>query len=245
MATRLKTVQHELAKNEREEAWKEMAQQIAHEIKNPLTPMKLNLQHLERQLENSGDDINQVKPKVAKITASMIEQIDALNKIASDFSNFAKPIEHEFQLIDLNKLVHSVTEMYEPDDNFTVTANLTKDPLYIIGAKDELRRVFVNLIKNASEALHTDGKINVTTFSDHNNKSAFVTITDNGEGISSENQEKIFVPNFSTKSSGTGLGLAITKKIIEEHDGVISFISTIGEGTSFTIRIPLSEKQSK
>lgn len=245
MAKRLKTVQLELAKNEREEAWKEMAQQIAHEIKNPLTPMKLNLQHLERQLENSGDDINQVKPKVAKITASMIEQIDALNKIASDFSNFAKPIEHEFQLIDLNKLVHSVTEMYKSDDNYIVKADLIKEPLFIKGAKDELRRVLVNLIKNAIEALPKEGKINVTSFSDHKNKNAFVTITDNGEGISSENQKKIFVPNFSTKSSGTGLGLAITKKIIEQHDGEITFISTIGEGTSFTISLPRSKKQPK
>lgn len=245
MAKRLKTVQLELAKNEREEAWKEMAQQIAHEIKNPLTPMKLNLQHLERQMELGGNEVDGIKPKVAKITASMIEQIDALNKIASDFSNFAKPIEHEFRPLDVNILVRSVTEMYDSHDKFILKRDFIKTPLHISGAKDELRRVLVNLIKNASEAFQKNGKITVTTFTDHQKEHALITITDNGEGISLEDQDKIFVPNFSTKSSGTGLGLAITKKIIEEHGGDITFISTKGEGTSFTIRIPLSSKQSK
>lgn len=245
MAKRLKTVQKELAENEREAAWKEMAQQIAHEIKNPLTPMKLNLQHLERQMDSEEKDMSEIKPKVAKITSSMIEQIDALSKIASDFSKFSKPIEQEFVLLDLNSLIESVAEMYNSDTNFTLVTELIEKPLPIFGAKDELRRVFVNLIKNATEALQENGKIILTTFTDSTYTNAFVTITDNGEGISFEDQEKIFVPNFSTKSSGTGLGLAITKKIIEEHHGEITFISTLGQGTSFTIRIPLSTETAK
>ncbi|GAB5407774.1 MAG: hypothetical protein BalsKO_01390 [Balneolaceae bacterium] len=243
MVKRLKTVQLELAKTEREEAWKEMAQQIAHEIKNPLTPMKLNLQHLERQMELGDSDSERVRPKVAKITASMIEQIDALNKIASDFSSFAKPIKHEFKIMDVNKLVLSVAEMYNSNEKFILKTDFFKKPLNVSGAKDELRRVLVNLIKNSSEALQENGKITIMTFSDHQKENALINITDNGEGISLENQDKIFVPNFSTKSSGTGLGLAITKKIIEEHKGDITFISTPSEGTSFTIRIPLSGKQ--
>ncbi len=245
MAKRLKTVQKELAETEREAAWKEMAQQIAHEIKNPLTPMKLNLQHLERQLESTGQDLNSVKPKVKKIAENMIEQIDSLNKIASDFSKFAKPVEHEFTQIDLNDLTHSVVDMYKADDSFALITDFSKRRLPILGAKEELRRVLVNLIKNAMESLHENGKITVSTFPDAKNMYAFVTVTDNGTGISSEDQDKIFVPKFSTKSSGTGLGLAITKKIIEEHNGEISFISTIGQGTSFTIRIPLSKKVKK
>ncbi len=245
MAKRLKTVQKELAETEREAAWKEMAQQIAHEIKNPLTPMKLNLQHLERQLEATEKDLGSVKPNVSKIAGSMIEQIDALTKIASDFSKFAKPIEHEFHELDLNALTHSVIEMYSTDESFSLVTDFAKKELYISGAKEELRRVLVNLIKNAKEALAEDGKITVSTFSDSKHTNAFVTVTDNGEGISSDDQEKIFVPNFSTKSSGTGLGLAITKKIIEEHGGEITFISTIGQGTSFTIRIPLIKKVLK
>ncbi|MBO6523386.1 MAG: HAMP domain-containing protein [Balneolaceae bacterium] len=242
MTKRLKTVQKELAETEREAAWKEMAQQIAHEIKNPLTPMKLNLQHLERQLEGTEKDLTSLKPKVAKIASNMIEQIDSLNKIASDFSKFAKPIEHEFTRIDLNDLAHSVADMYKADESFILLTDFSKKELPVLGAKEELRRVLVNLIKNAKEALDDQGKISISTFSDAKNSHAFVTVTDNGEGISLEDQDKIFVPNFSTKSSGTGLGLAITKKIIEEHDGEISFISTSGQGTSFTVRIPLSRK---
>lgn len=245
MAKRLKKVQKELAETEREAAWKEMAQQIAHEIKNPLTPMKLNLQHLERQLEATEQDLTSVKPKVAKIAANMIEQIDSLNKIASDFSKFAKPIEHEFTLIDLNDLTHSVVDMYKADNSFTLITDFSKKKLPILGAKEELRRALVNLIKNAKEALYDNGEISISTFPDPNNTHAFVTVTDNGSGIAWEDQDNIFVPNFSTKSSGTGLGLAITKKIIEEHEGEITFISTTGQGTSFTIRIPLSKKVAK
>ncbi len=242
MAKRLKTVQKELAETEREAAWKEMAQQIAHEIKNPLTPMKLNLQHLERQLEVTEKDLTSVKPKVAKIASSMIEQIDSLNKIASDFSKFAKPIEHEFIEIDLNDLAHSVVDMYKADESFALVTDFSKIELPILGAKEELRRVLVNLMKNAKEALNKSGTVSISTFTDAKNTFAFVTVTDNGDGISTQDQDKIFVPNFSTKSSGTGLGLAITKKIVEEHDGEISFISTIGQGTSFTLRIPLLKK---
>lgn len=239
MGTRLKRVQEELAKTEREAAWKEMAQQVAHEIKNPLTPMKLNLQHLERQMENSDDDLDNVKPKIAKITSSMIEQIDSLNQIASDFSKFAKPIQEEFYPIDLNDFIKSVSELYIQDKSFILKTELSKTRLTVIGVKEELRRVLVNLIKNAKEAIKENGTVSISTSCDSKKENAFIEVTDNGEGISEENQKRIFVPNFSTKSSGTGLGLAISKKIIEEHHGEITFTSTVSVGTSFTIRIPL------
>lgn len=245
MAKRLKKVQKELAETEREAAWKEMAQQVAHEIKNPLTPMKLNLQHLERQMKGTEIDLESIKPKVSKIASNMIKQIDSLNNIASDFSKFAKPMEYELKPIDLNRLITSVAEMYDTNEGFKLIKDLSKEHLPILGAAEELRRVFVNLIKNAKEALQENGQITIHSFSDADQVSAFVTIIDNGEGIKVEDQERIFVPNFSTKSSGTGLGLAITKKIIEEHNGEISFISTSGQGSSFTIRIPLSIKDEQ
>lgn len=242
MATKLKTVQKELAVNEREAAWKEMAQQIAHEIKNPLTPMKLNLQHLERQLASPKNDGDDVKPKVNKITSSMIEQIDALNKIASDFSKFAKPIQHQLKPLELNALVQSVTEMYSTTEGYSIEIDLTKKYLPILGSKEELRRVLVNLIKNATEAIKSNGNVIVKTYTDPKNIHAFITISDDGDGISSIDKDKIFVPNFSTKSSGTGLGLAIAKKIVEEHDGKITFKSSSKQGTTFTIQLPLSKK---
>ena len=242
MGTRLKKLQIELAKTEREEAWKEMAQQVAHEIKNPLTPMKLNLQHLERQLESVGDDLEKVKPKISKIAANMIEQIDSLNKIASDFSKFAKPLEQEFYPFDANDVARSVADLYLQDTSFKLTTDIKDEKMVVSGVKEELRRVLVNLIKNAKEALGESGKITLTTFTDPAKDNLFIEVTDNGEGIPAEDQDRIFVPNFSTKSSGTGLGLAISKKIIEEHNGEITFISTKGQGTSFTIRLPLLEK---
>ena len=242
MGKRLKKLQLELAKTEREEAWKEMAQQVAHEIKNPLTPMKLNLQHLERQLESVGDDLEKSKPRISKIAANMIEQIDSLNKIASDFSKFAKPIEQEFYPFDVNEVVSSVSELYQQDTSFALKTETIKEKLVVNGVKEEVRRVLVNLVKNATEALGKKGKISLTTFTDSNKENVFIEVTDNGEGIPAEDQDRIFVPNFSTKSSGTGLGLAISKKIIEEHDGEITFISTVGQGTSFTIRLPLLKK---
>lgn len=241
MAQRLKQVQKELAESEREAAWKEMARQVAHEIKNPLTPMKLNLQHLERQIQATGNDLNSVKPKISKIAGSMIEQIDSLNKIASDFSKFAKPIEQEKSALDLNEVFKSVIEMYDTDDSFALISDVSEEPLPVMGVKEELRRVLINLIKNAKEALDEAGTVTVSSFRNSDSTDAFITVTDNGDGISEEDQGRIFVPNFSTKSSGTGLGLAISRKIIEEHDGEITFISTRGQGSSFTIRIPLKK----
>lgn len=239
MGTKLKHVQEELAKTEREAAWKEMAQQVAHEIKNPLTPMKLNLQHLERQMESSDESISEVKPKIAKITNSMIEQIDSLNKIASDFSKFAKPIQEEFLPIDLNDLIQSVSELYASDTSFRLEVEAFGSTLTILGVKEELRRVLINLIKNAKEASKEESVVSISTFTDSIKEHAFIKVSDSGEGISEEDQKRIFVPNFSTKSSGTGLGLAISKKIIEEHNGEITFSSSIDSGTSFTIMIPL------
>ncbi|RNC83736.1 MAG: HAMP domain-containing protein [Balneola sp.] len=241
MTRRLKTALDELAQTEREAAWKEMAQQIAHEIKNPLTPMKLNLQHLERQVELAKENGPEQDQRVAKITTSMIEQIDALNKIASDFSTFAKPIQQEFKKLDINALIQSVGEMYELDKHFSLDIHTTNKPLWVNGAKEELRRVFVNLIKNASEAVSQDGKISINTKFNSKKRKAQIEVSDNGQGISQEDQKNIFMPNFSTKTSGTGLGLAITKKIIEEHNGEIAFQSTLGQGTTFTIILPLGK----
>lgn len=240
MVYRLKDLQDELARAEREAAWKEMAQQVAHEIKNPLTPMKLNLQHLERQLKASKEDFAEMKPKIEKIAANMIEQIESLNQIASDFSKFAKPTEQEFKEVEVNELVRAIADLYEPEQRLTVKTNLYKRKLWISGVKDELRRVLINLVKNAHEAMPKGGTVTLVT--SLQKEMVSISIKDNGEGIPKESRDHIFVPNFSTKSSGTGLGLAITKKIIQEHNGEISFTSVSGEGTTFIIHLPLLKK---
>lgn len=238
MVGRLKKLQEELAQTEREAAWKEMAQQVAHEIKNPLTPMKLNLQHLERQLHQTGEELSLDKPKISAITNSMIEQIEALNKIASDFSKFARPTSNQFVEVKVNELIASVVAMY-PKDQLQISTHFDSREFIVLGVSDELRRVFVNLIKNAAEAIQSEGKIQINTFWNTGKKAVEIKIIDDGIGISEEEAANIFLPNFSTKTSGTGLGLAITKKIIEEHNGSITFESEPTKGTTFTISLPL------
>ncbi len=235
MVERLGEAQKELIKAERESAWKEMAQQVAHEIKNPLTPMKLNLQHLQRQLESNPDDVLKLKPLIEKTADNIISQIESLNKIASDFSKFAKPIQTEKQQIDLVDIINSASSLYEHNESVDILKSIPAVPVYINGDEDELRRVFINLIKNGIEAVNNKEaiiKIRLTTV----NREVIVEVEDNGEGIAKDDQDQIFSPQFSTKSSGTGLGLAITKKIVEAHNGTISFNSNGKTGTTFTLR---------
>lgn len=242
MVRKLKELQINLAEAEREAAWKEMAQQVAHEIKNPLTPMKLNLQHLRRQLDKELDNPEQFKKNVERVTHNIVEQIESLNKIASDFSKFAKPIPGEFTDVEVNELIQSVVSFYEPDSPGNIRHELHPQPLFIKGSNDELRRTLINLVKNSFEATGNDAHLVIR--SSRNKTTAVIEVEDNGAGIAAEDKDKIFVPNFSTKSSGTGLGLAITKKIIDAHKGTISFSSEVGEGTTFRIEIPLNGKKT-
>jgi nitrogen fixation/metabolism regulation signal transduction histidine kinase len=237
MVFRLKKLQKELASAEREAAWKEMAQQVAHEIKNPLTPMKLNVQHLERQLETNNYDADELKKHIQKITANLIEQIQTLSNIASDFSKFSQPIEEEFTKTDLAAVLSSVTALYQHDEQIRISFQQEDGSVFVLGAADELKRVIINLVKNAYEAMPEGGEITLRLY--RKQQDAFVEVEDTGEGITEEDRPNIFVPNFSTKSSGTGLGLAICKKIIEAHEGSITFASVEGEGTTFVIKLPL------
>jgi signal transduction histidine kinase len=237
MVGKLKKLQSELALAEREAAWKEMAQQVAHEIKNPLTPMKLNIQHLQRQLENKTESPEELRRQIDKISVNIIEQIESLNKIASDFSKFARPVQGEFKKVDLAKLLVSVASLYEHDEKITIQTELLSEQLTIDGAPEELSRTVINLVKNGLEAMDNSGEITLKL--KRVGKMAVIEVCDKGKGIEPELNDRIFVPNFSTKSSGTGLGLAISKKIIEAHHGEITFSSKPGIGSTFRIHLPL------
>jgi len=239
MVYRLQELRKNLVEAEREAAWKEMAQQVAHEIKNPLTPMKLNLQHLDRQIKSTDISQDELKEKVTKINSNMIEQIESLSRIASDFSKFARPMEQEFVALDVNAILQNVADLYSNEQSIKIDLDLNKNPLLISGVKDELQRVFINLVKNGIEAIPKRQKGIISIKSWHANYKANIEISDNGAGIPEDNRASIFVPNFSTKSSGTGLGLAISKKVVEEHGGKISFTSTPGKRTTFKLHFDL------
>ncbi len=238
MVERLEEAQSELVRAEREAAWKEMAQQVAHEIKNPLTPMKLNLQHLQRQLAANPENVMELKPVIERTASNVIEQIESLNKIASDFSKFAKPVRDPLQPVNLTRLVSSVAGLYTNDNGVTVELHQPEHPIAVMAIEDELRRALINLIKNGIEA-HNGEKASISITVKREGRRANIRISDSGEGIAAEDRDKIFVPNFSTKSSGTGLGLAITKKILEAHHADISFESETGMGSTFVISMPL------
>lgn len=229
----------QLAKSERESAWREMAKQVAHEIKNPLTPMKLSIQHLKRSI-NLADD--ESKEKLERVSKSLIEQIDALTQIANEFANFAKmPKANEYEL-DLIEILKNSATVFEGGDEEELVMHIDMNkPAYIWADKDLLLRVFNNLIKNATQAIRnseteSNGRKGIVEV--HLEESAdtyTVMIKDNGIGISEKEREKIFVPYFTTKSTGTGLGLAMSKQIVENLGGQIWFDSVPGEGTSFFV----------
>ena len=225
-----------LAQNERESAWREMARQVAHEIKNPLTPMKLNIQYLQQALRNDHPNAKQMADKVS---TSLIEQIDNLSYIASEFSNFAKMPEARPEEIALNELLDVAVELYLNEQTVKVRIDKTEEKLVIFSDKSQLLRVFTNLLENAVQAIPEDreGRVHVILSKDGNN--ALISVRDNGQGIEEEVAERIFQPYFTTKSSGTGLGLAMTKKIIEFWQGQIWFETVEDEGTTFFIRLPI------
>lgn len=226
-----------LARSERESAWREMAKQVAHEIKNPLTPLKLGVQLLEKSWKEKDPNFEK---KFASFNKSFIEQIDSLATIASEFSNFAKMPDTKLENLELLPVIEQAIAVFNTAENVEIMVlNRTTQTIVVLGDKDQLLRTFNNLLKNAIEA--SEGKeqcaIKIHIMNDH--KYAHVEVEDNGKGIDLSLQDKIFVPNFTTKSSGTGLGLAFVKQAIENAGGTVEFTSLINEGTTFYLSFPL------
>ena len=225
-----------LARSEREGAWREMARQVAHEIKNPLTPMKLSIQYLQKAILNNSPDVKELTAKVAN---TLVEQIDHLSKIAFDFSQFANIGNTQVELFDMHEVIKSLKELYQRGQQLEINWEALPDKVMLRADKTQMNRLFTNLFQNAVEACEKDQcVINVNEFRE--NGSIIVSVRDNGEGIPSSMQSKIFAPNFTTKSSGTGLGLAMCKSIVEQAHGKIWFETELGEGTTFHIELPLA-----
>lgn len=221
-----------LAKGEREQAWREMAKQVAHEIKNPLTPMRLTVQSFQRKFDPNDPNIIE---KLNEFSKTLIQQIDVMSAIASAFSNFAKMPTQNREQFNVVEVIKTALDIFTEDyisyfpKQSSIIAELDKT---------QLIRVVTNLVKNSTQALEEveNPKIEVTV-SEENNL-VIITISDNGNGISEADKVKIFEPKFTTKSSGMGLGLPMVKNIIEAYDGTITFTTEINKGTTFKITIP-------
>lgn len=225
-----------LAQSERESAWREMAKQVAHEIKNPLTPMKLSVQHLQRVFDPNDP---KAKERIERVTNSLIEQIDALTHIANEFSNFAKlpqPVMAEIDLIDLTK---AVVALFDNDEDVAVKLELNASGAIFVNAdKEMILRVLNNLVSNGIQAVALNVKPAIVISIESNSENCYVRISDNGSGIPKEQIQTIFEPYFTTKSTGTGLGLAMVKQIIENHGGSIEIEKTSELGTTVLFILP-------
>lgn len=225
----------ELEQTQRERAWREIAQQVAHEIKNPLTPMKLTLQQLERSVQagTAGPE------KVQKSITSLIAQVNTLNDIASSFSSFARMPEPVMKPLEVVSLLRRIVDLHSHSGDLRFETSSKE--LNIIGDEQLLGRTFSNIILNALQAARPGEPSIVWIRAEAIDEKATLSFQDNGKGIKPEDAEQIFIPHFTTKKSGSGLGLAIARQAIEQMKGKLWFDTVVGRGTIFYIELPLQK----
>jgi signal transduction histidine kinase len=229
-----------IAKTERDIAWREMAKQVAHEIKNPLTPMKLHLQHLENTVRSSPE---RAQDMIKKVSSTLIEQINNLTNIANEFSNYATLPKADNIKTNLNEVVEHVHDLFRERDDMDISMNEPIEDLIVFADRNHLVRIVVNIIKNAIQSIPQDRKGKIEISLEKVDGCAKLSIQDNGSGIPDNMKNKIFTPNFTTKSSGTGLGLAICVNMLDTMNGKIYFESTEHVGTTFYIEIPIMRNE--
>ena len=235
MIAALENSAQRLAQSERESAWREMAKQVAHEIKNPLTPLKLGLQLLDKSWKDKDPKFDQ---KFERFSKSFVEQIESLSSIASEFSAFAKMPDTRIERLNIFEILNRAVIIFKQMDNIKIIYHVPDAPFFINADSDQLLRCFNNLLKNAIEA-SPPGRYGIIEINYLiTSKSILLTIKDNGNGIPENLREKIFEPNFTTKSSGTGLGLAFVKNSIENAGGKVWFETILGAGTTFYFSLP-------
>lgn len=232
MILQIQDQKERLSHTEREHAWREMAKQIAHEVKNPLTPMKLTIQNFVRRFNPEDPEITQ---KVKKMGDTMVDQIDVIAAVASAFSEFAQLPEKNNEVFSLNKEITNIVQIFSGDRIF-VHANqpsimINMDRIY-------LNRIITNLVTNSKQAEMPDRPLNINIDIEKMYKRITITVEDNGTGIDPEIQNRIFEPNFTSKNSGMGLGLTMVRKMIEDYQGTITVNSGVGVGTKFVISLP-------
>lgn len=234
MVSELEQSAIKLAQSEREEAWREMAKQVAHEIKNPLTPMRLTVQSFQRKFDANDPDLKQ---KLKDYSETLIQQIDTMSAVASAFSNFASMPAQQNETLNVVEVVELALDIFTEDD-----VAFESEEKVIVSKMDrtQLIRIITNLVKNAIQAIpeNQENKSVVVAVRKAENQ-VFISVKDNGTGIEAHNINHIFEPKFTTKNSGMGLGLGIIKNIIENYKGTITFETEYGKGTTFTVSLPM------
>ena len=232
----------ELAKAEREKSWRQMARQMAHEILNPLTPMKLLTQRM-MMLSPDDPDYHTIVQSSAKV---LLQSIDTITATTRALSNFARTPLASPEIVNIVDSVQYTIYLFRNNtENVVINFNVELDEVNVLVDKEMIGHVFSNLLKNAIQAVPKDrmGRIDVSIRCDNTN--VYISILDNGEGILEENKDKIFDVNFSTKIYGMGLGLVVVKNVIEQAGGTIIFNSTYGEGSEFVVSLPLATPNLK
>jgi len=215
-----------------EEAWREMAKQVAHEVKNPLTPMKLTIQNFERKFDPNDPNVTE---KVKKLSKTMVDQIDLIATVASAFSEFAKLPEKNNEVINLNTEIDDILRVFN-DDQIFVHSN--KSNIMINMDRIYLSRIITNLVTNAKQAQSDDRNLLVNVDIEQHQRRVMISVQDNGIGIAENMFERIFEPNFTSKNSGMGLGLSMVRKMVEDYKGQITVKSEVGKGSTFIIILP-------
>jgi two-component system, NtrC family, nitrogen regulation sensor histidine kinase NtrY len=237
MVAKVEQSAKELADNQRDSAWREMAKQVAHEIKNPITPIRLTLQQLQRSIENNNPNLTMLTQRAI---TTIIDQIDSLNQIASNFSKFGQMPPSIPSTFILNELLQNAVYIYlQSNENIKIIYKPCDENITVHLDRNQIKRILNNLISNAIQAIPAEqiGVIEVNHLLKE--KSTLITVTDNGKGISESESKNIFHPYFTTKTSGTGLGLAMSKDIVEKNGGKIWFTSQVGKGTTFYLEFDL------
>ena len=234
MVFKLRKSREELSQHERESAWREMAKQVAHEIRNPLTPIKLSIQHVRQAFKDKAPEREEI---LQRVTQTVIDQIEVLSRIASEFSSFAKMPESKYERLNIDDILKETLSLFREVQGVSFIRTPASPPIMIVADRDQLHGVFINIIRNAIQAIPKAGTIIAETSLEKN--TCLIKISDTGLGIPEEIRTRIFEPNFSTKTDGMGLGLAIARRVIEDHGGTISCSSERGKGTTFEIRLPV------
>ncbi len=224
-----------LAKSEREQAWREMAKQVAHEIKNPLTPMRLTVQSFQRRFDASDPD---AREKVVEFCNTLVEQIDVMSNIASAFSTYASMPAQKSEKTDVAMVTRLALDIFNENH---IHYHTDAETIMAVFDRTQLIRVVTNLVKNAIQATASGDDSQIDVAVSHDEERVFITVTDNGTGIHPDHVDKIFEPKFTTKTSGMGLGLAMVKQIVENFQGTIEVETEYGEFTKFTVCIPRAD----